>query len=122
MKMKKTGEPINLAYYNRGYTQAAKDANGVNSHMRGFSDPNLFVAETTQEKVVEFKGADDDGRRFSWAIPFELLSAARGGERLNAGASHNRILFEVRLRGARVPKWKRTWRLVGFEVSSHRSR
>lgn len=64
---------INLAYYNRGYTQVSKDANGVNSHMRGFSDPNLFVAETTQEKVVEFRGSSDEGRRFSWAIPFELL-------------------------------------------------
>ena len=36
--------------------------------MRGFSDPTLWVAETTNEKVVAF-----GGRRFSWAIPFEII-------------------------------------------------
>ena len=29
-----------------------------------FKDPTLWVAETTQKRVVEFQG-----RRFSWAIP-----------------------------------------------------
>jgi len=64
----KTNKETNAAMYNRVFRTDQKDANGEKNGMRGFHDPYLWVAETTNEKVVAF-----NGRRFSWAIPFEVI-------------------------------------------------
>ena len=64
----KTIQALNMGYYNRVYATGKADANGESAHMRGFKDPTLWVAETTNKRVVEFQG-----RRFSWAIPFEVI-------------------------------------------------
>merc|ERR1719440_476672 len=82
-------EPLNNAYYNRVFRSLAKDANNELIHMRGFHDGSLWVAESTHPDMVAFnekgakaghqkKGKGTAGttrgdRRFSWAIPFELI-------------------------------------------------
>ena len=55
----------NAAYYNKAYSFLNHDAAGRSNAHRGFNDPNLFVAKTTNPRVI-------DG--FSYMIPYELVS------------------------------------------------
>lgn len=43
---------LNAGYYHRWYKVLEKGAMGVQNRHRGFSDPSLFMAMTTQEKVA----------------------------------------------------------------------
>jgi hypothetical protein len=52
MDPKKKGEVLNAGYYHRWYKVLEKGAMGVQNRHRGFSDPNLFMAMTTREKVA----------------------------------------------------------------------
>lgn len=45
------GNEIDVSRYNRAFKTQDKDAMGVNRHLRGFSDNNLFAAKTLQPKV-----------------------------------------------------------------------
>jgi hypothetical protein len=47
----KTG-PLNAAYYHRWYQVSSRGALGRKTRHRGFSDENLFVAQTTDPKVA----------------------------------------------------------------------
>ena len=77
-------KPKNAAYYHRVYRVQSKDAMGLNSRRRGFSDPSLFVALTNQEKVAPVGYKQCHGRRrnrycykvlqrVSYAIPLEII-------------------------------------------------
>ena len=48
----KDGEKLNAGYYHRWYKVLEKGAMGIQARHRGFSDPNLFVAMTTQPNVA----------------------------------------------------------------------
>lgn len=63
---------LNAANYSRRAALATSDASGRTDFLRGFNDPTLWAALTTQERVAGF---ERDGRiyRASWAIPFELI-------------------------------------------------
>lgn len=63
---------------------ARSDAMGTSTRQRGFTDPNLFVATTTQEKVagVSLEHCQGRGRdktcqtvsqKVSYAIPLEII-------------------------------------------------
>ena len=52
MDPEKAGKPLNAGYYHRWYKVLQKGAMGVQTRHRGFSDPNLFVAMNTQDKVA----------------------------------------------------------------------
>lgn len=69
---KKVYEPLNLGYYNRNYRYPKKDANNRQVHARGFHDNNLWVAQNTQEQVAGYTHKDVT-RRFSYALPFEVV-------------------------------------------------
>lgn len=58
---------LNMARYNRVYNYGAAGASGRSSARRGFSDPTLYVAKTTQSNVVE---------GYTWMIPIELVVRA----------------------------------------------
>jgi len=55
--------PMNAAYYNREY-KFSTDASGRKSAMRGFNDPNLFVASTSKTDVVN---------GYSYMFPLEIV-------------------------------------------------
>lgn len=65
-------QKLNAAYYNRFNSFLRRDASNRSNQRRGFNDPMLFVASTTQSKVLN---VSDDGNslRFSYAIPIELI-------------------------------------------------
>jgi len=44
--------PLNVAYYHRWYKVKKAGALGLHTRHRGFSDQNLFVAQTTDPKVA----------------------------------------------------------------------
>ena len=46
-----TREPLNSAYYHRYYKVTDVDAMGGSSRSRGYADQNLFMAQTSQDKV-----------------------------------------------------------------------
>ena len=46
-----SGKEIDVSRYNRAFKTQDKDAMGVNTQQRGFSDNNLFAAKTLQPKV-----------------------------------------------------------------------
>ena len=48
----KDGQLLNAGYYHRWYKVLQKGAMGIQTRHRGFSDPNLFVAMTTQPNVA----------------------------------------------------------------------
>ena len=48
----KDGQKLNAGYYHRWYKVLEKGAMGIQTRIRGFSDPNLFVAMTNQSKVA----------------------------------------------------------------------
>lgn len=56
--------PLNVAYYHHNYSMLKADASGRNDAHRGFNDPNLYVAKTTQEKVVG---------GYTYLIPLEMI-------------------------------------------------
>ena len=75
-------EPLNVAYYHRAYRVASAGAMGLKVRHRGFSDENLFVAQTTQPKVVSLQVESCPKRgdactswtqRWSYAIPLEII-------------------------------------------------
>merc|ERR1719414_2786162 len=72
---------LNVGYYHRVY-RGAKGAMGGTIRNRGFSDRNIFMAKTTQEKVPSMtvtdcwpKGApcQDYTSKWSYAIPLEII-------------------------------------------------
>ena len=81
---KKPGELVmlNAARYHRCYRIARRDAMGVKTLSRGFSDSNLFMAKTTQPRVAGMKAKfckKNDPRdctvvkqKWSYAIPLEI--------------------------------------------------
>ncbi|XP_052268772.1 uncharacterized protein LOC127870155 [Dreissena polymorpha] len=77
-------EKLNTAYYNRAYKMNLKDASGNTVNHRGFSDPNLFAAQTTSERVAPMSMeicqkirrtnvCQRRTARYTWAIPLELI-------------------------------------------------
>lgn len=66
------GKKLNAAYYNRFNSFLRRDASNRSNQRRGFNDPMLFIASTTQSKVLN---VSDEGTnlRFSYAIPIELI-------------------------------------------------
>ncbi|KAK2149775.1 hypothetical protein LSH36_437g04061, partial [Paralvinella palmiformis] len=77
-----TDEPLNVAYYHRTYRVSSAGAMGLKVRHRGFSDENLFVAQTTQPKVVSLDVESCSKRkyqctvweqRWSYAIPLEII-------------------------------------------------
>ena len=52
MDPEQDGQKLNAGYYHRRYKVLEKGAMGIQTRHRGFSDPNLFVAMTTQENVA----------------------------------------------------------------------
>lgn len=75
--------PLNTAYYSRYYSIGKKDAMGRSRHRRGFNDPYLFAAMTTQPKVEgvtsctaeEAKCTPDaiSSQKWTWAVPLEVI-------------------------------------------------
>ena len=85
-KLANTKKPINAAFYHRYFFNDKKGAMGSVDQKRAFSDRNLFVAMTTQDRVygskVEKCELDKETKRtnckkyhqrMSYAIPFELV-------------------------------------------------
>jgi hypothetical protein len=58
------GQPKNVGFYHHIFKVEAKDAMGLSIRHRGFSDEHLYVASTTQKKVV---GMDFDNCYGKWA-------------------------------------------------------
>ena len=59
-----TSTLLNASMYNHDYSMIGRDASGRSNAHRGFNDPNLFVAKTTHDKVI-------DG--FTYMIPLEMV-------------------------------------------------
>ncbi|VDH89427.1 Hypothetical predicted protein [Mytilus galloprovincialis] len=77
---------LNTGYYHRYFRHERKGAMGTFNAHRGYSDRNLFVAQTSNPKVAEMKikwcGKDEhthkpfckeEGVRYSYAIPLEII-------------------------------------------------
>ncbi|XP_052268520.1 uncharacterized protein LOC127869902 [Dreissena polymorpha] len=75
---------LNTAFYNRAYRMHRKDASGNTVNHRGFSDPNLFAAQTTSEEVAAMsmescqiirktEVCNRYTARYTWAIPLEII-------------------------------------------------
>ena len=75
---------VNAGKYHRYYKVDDKGAMGLKTRKRGFNDPNLFVALTTQKKIAPFSSEHCSGRRrnrqcetftqrVSYAIPVEII-------------------------------------------------
>ncbi|GFO49845.1 hypothetical protein PoB_007635000 [Plakobranchus ocellatus] len=75
---------INTGYYHRYFKTLDKGAMGIKAIHRGFSDANLFVAQTTQARVAPMstsKCGRENGRRvchywttrYSYALPIEII-------------------------------------------------
>lgn len=58
------GGELNSALYNRKYNMFNNDASGRRDAIRGFNDPNVFVASTKNPKVLSGK---------TWMIPEEIV-------------------------------------------------
>jgi len=73
---KEAGEKLNGANYHRPYKLSAKDAMGVDSTQRGYSD-RLYVAMTTQDRIAGPSYTEADGTmvktKVSYAIPMEII-------------------------------------------------
>ncbi|KAH3869583.1 hypothetical protein DPMN_032752, partial [Dreissena polymorpha] len=85
--------PINTAHYHRFYKIVDKDAMGNKVVHRGFSDPNLFAAQTSDHKIAGLTMTTCDHsheghhgnnhfrpqacttftQRYTWAIPLEII-------------------------------------------------
>jgi len=75
---------LNTARYHRHFKTVSTGGTGIVNHNRGFSDPYLFVAETTNPKIAKMGMRDcqlDNGKevchtyegRYSYAIPLEIV-------------------------------------------------
>lgn len=80
MDPEKNNEPLNVGYYHRWYKVLQKGAMGIQTRCRGFSDPNLFMAMNTQDKVAGMtlnvckrKICVKQEQKWSYAIPLEIL-------------------------------------------------
>ncbi|RUS91605.1 hypothetical protein EGW08_000578, partial [Elysia chlorotica] len=71
----------NLAFYNRAYP-SDKDAMNSYDELRGFSDGNMYVAMTTQERVAPLvvqacsgsaSNCEEHRIRCSWMFPLEII-------------------------------------------------
>ena len=76
------GALLNANYYHRWYRVQQKGAMGLSSRHRGFSDENLFMAMTSQEKVAagnlttcrgKNKHCKTISQRWTYAIPLEII-------------------------------------------------
>ncbi|GFO15422.1 hypothetical protein PoB_004192700 [Plakobranchus ocellatus] len=71
---------LNVGYYHRRYRVEKRDAMGLSQARRGFSDPNIFMAETTQSRIAPMyvrrcrRGTCADSlKRMSYAVPLEIV-------------------------------------------------
>ncbi|XP_071146254.1 uncharacterized protein [Mytilus edulis] len=77
---------LNTAYYHRRFKHDRKGAMGIRDVHRGFSDSNLFVAQTSNPKVAPMKihycaknehthhkECKTEAVRYSYAIPLEII-------------------------------------------------
>ena len=64
LRAKGTAAPLNAAKYNREYTMGMADASNRGSAPRGFNDPTLFIAKTTNKNIIN---------GYSYMIPLELV-------------------------------------------------
>ena len=86
MDLPKVKEPLDAGYYHRWYL-GQKGAMNENEKHKGFSDPHVFMAMNTQEKVAPVyvesgckvsKSGDktcsyETSQRWSYAVPLELI-------------------------------------------------
>ncbi|XP_012934635.1 mucin-17 [Aplysia californica] len=77
---KENDTAMNVGFYHRSYKVGKADAMGLKYGRRGFSDPNLFVAETTQPRVAPLylrqckrKVCHETTKRMTYAIPLEIV-------------------------------------------------
>ncbi|KAH3866832.1 hypothetical protein DPMN_029955, partial [Dreissena polymorpha] len=81
--VKNASLPLNTAHYQRLYHVIEKDAMGNRVVHRGFSDPNLFAAQTSDHKIAGLTIQNCNHahppvctfvtQRFTWAIPLEII-------------------------------------------------
>ena len=86
--MNNASEPLNTAFYSRYYSIGTNDAMGRSKHRRGFNDPYLFAAMTTQDKIQgvtsctaevvngaggECTEAVTKSQKWTWAVPLEII-------------------------------------------------
>ena len=79
---------LNTAFYSRYYSIGTNDAMGRSKHRRGFNDPYLFAAMTTQKKIQGvtsctaevINGAGGEcteavvkQQKWTWAVPLEII-------------------------------------------------
>ncbi|CAL1547339.1 unnamed protein product [Lymnaea stagnalis] len=71
---------LNVGYYHRRYKGEKADAMGLSYGRRGYSDPNVFMAETTQPGIAAMylkqcsnKLCYESRKRMSYAIPLEVI-------------------------------------------------
>ncbi len=75
---------LNTGYYHRAFKVTGKDAMGVNTQRRGYNDANLFMAQTTSERIAPMSMESCRGRgrrrvcnkithRWTYAIPLEII-------------------------------------------------
>ena len=74
--------PLNAARYHRWYRLQKKGALGLKSRLKSFSDPTVFMAQTSSTKVVKFgvrilnkrgRLVDECQQRWSFALPLEIV-------------------------------------------------
>jgi hypothetical protein len=65
-------QKLNAAYYNRMLKLLDDDAANLDTMIRGFNDPTLFVALNTRPEVM-VQNIDNIDYRVSYAIPMELI-------------------------------------------------
>ncbi|XP_059157577.1 uncharacterized protein LOC131941959 [Physella acuta] len=78
---RRNGVRLNVGYYHRRYRVARPDAMGLSGGRRGYSDPNVFMAETTHESIAPVSLVDcvnkrkctKNVKRMTYAIPLEII-------------------------------------------------
>ncbi|XP_064645150.1 uncharacterized protein LOC135498698 [Lineus longissimus] len=83
--VKDTSKFKNVAYYHRTFKEFESGAMGSTHRKRGYSDPDLYMAMTTEKKVAPMKAILTDRKkprgqqkvevqqRWSYAIPLEII-------------------------------------------------
>ncbi|XP_023932771.1 uncharacterized protein LOC106155521 [Lingula anatina] len=73
-------KPVNTAYYHRWFNSLKEGAMGINRRHRGFSDNNVFMAQTTQPNVAGLsythchrKVCKTFHQKWTYAIPLEIV-------------------------------------------------
>ncbi|KAH9487608.1 hypothetical protein Btru_070570 [Bulinus truncatus] len=72
---------LNVGFYHRRYRVGKADAMGLSYGRRGYSDPNVFMAETTHDSIAPMyirqctnkKVCYESKKRMSYAIPLEVI-------------------------------------------------